>query len=246
MKKYSIFLLFCLACLCRFADAQVSFASGALPLVDGVYNSTSVVITSRQPVFSWEYSGAVSSFTIIVSADNVFSSGGELWNYVGGTTTANTINFITRVPYDDDGTATALSLATKYYWQVMMYHGSSSAGQNSEFTTESSAASLPGSKLDIAVDWNNPFDPVKNQMTKFRFTAKDRDRKVQVKVYSVSGELVREWGEMTALQDAWYTIIWDGKNSDGETVAAGIYLVNLVDVGEKIGVTKRVAVIKSK
>lgn len=96
----------------------------------------------------------------------------------------------------------------------------------------------------LAVDWNNPFNPAKNQYTIFSFAAKDRDRMMQLRVFTVSGELVRDWPELTVLKDAWYTQDWDGKNNLGETVARGIYFVNLIDIGDNSGLTRRVVVIK--
>jgi hypothetical protein len=226
------------------------FKPGTLPLVDGVYDSTQTVITGRQPVFSWTIGDAVSSFTVTVSADDVFDPAGELWNYTGSTTAANTINFITRVPYNADGAAAPLAAGTRYYWQVTLYNVSgtgavTSASASGRFTTVAAAVALDGRTLDLAVDWNNPFNP-NTQYTRFRFVAKDRDRRVKLQVFSLSGALVRDWPEMVLLRDAWYEQAWDGRNNDGEVVARGVYLVNLRDVGEGKGVTRRVAVVKDR
>lgn len=218
-----------------------TFKTGTNPLVDGVYNSTMVVITGRQPVFSWEYATYVGSFTIAVNDD----TGAAVWNYIGSTTTVETINYIMRVPYNKDGAATALAAGKTYAWTVTIYDVADTSATSS-FSTVSSAVTLPDTKLDLAIDWNNPFDPSKNQTTKFVFSSKNRDRKVQVRVFTLSGALVQYWGEQTILKDAWYTITWDGKNLDGDVVARGIYLVSLLDVGEGTGVTRKVAVVKDK
>jgi hypothetical protein len=241
MSKRIIFIFSLLFLFTNLYAETARFKPGTLPLVDGVYNSTQTIISNRQPVFSWEMGSSVSSFTITVSADNVFDPSGELWNCTGSTTTANTINYITRVAYNG---ATPLSAGQTYFWQVTIYCDGTSATASGQFSTIASAATLSRGKFDLAVDWNNPFNPATGQVTRFRFTAKDRDRRVQVRVFTISGELVRDWPEQTILKDAVYTVDWDGKNRQGEMVARGIYFVNLMDVGEATGVTKRLAVIK--
>ena len=243
-KRIVVFFLALLSLTKLWAVAQ--FAAGANPMVDGVYNSTQVVIAGHQPMFSWEFTGSVSSFTIVVSSDPyTFYSSGEIWNYVGSTTTTNTINSITRIPYDyNDTGGLPLVAGQTYYWKVKIYDNGTTASDVGQFTTVSSTARLNAAKYDVCVDWNNPFNPNKGQITKFRFTAKDKDRKMRLRVYSASGELVQEWPEQTVLQDSWYTAEWDGKNINGVTVARGIYFVNLCDVDEGKGVTRRVVVIK--
>lgn len=224
------------------AHAIPAFKSGTYPLVDGVYNSTAVIVTNRLPVFSWEYTGTVATFTVTVADD----SGATIWDYTSTTSSLNTINFITRVAYNADSKATAnLAAGKTYTWTAAMAFVSSTS-VTSQFTTVSSVATLPEASLNLEIDWNNPFDPSKNQLTKFVFAAKDRDRRVQMRVFTLSGVLVQQWSEQTVLKDAWYTIDWNGKNLDGEVVARGIYLVSLIDVGEGKGITKKVAVVKEK
>jgi len=222
------------------------FAAAIVPgsaCVDGVVNSTQAVITSHQPLFSWEYTGSVSSFTVIVSVDPQFAS--SVWNYSASTSTINTLNNITRAPY---GSATQLNANSVYYWQVTIYDSvtGAPASYSGSFTTTASATTLTGSKFDLEIDWNNPFNPSNNEITKFRFTSKDVDRKMQVRVFTLSGMLVREWPEQVVLQNAYYTQDWDGRNSNNEIVARGIYLVNLMNVGDNTSVTRKVAVINGK
>ncbi|OGS18147.1 MAG: hypothetical protein A2219_05155 [Elusimicrobia bacterium RIFOXYA2_FULL_50_26] len=242
-KNAIVFLALLFVVPSAWADAR--FKAGTLPLVDGVYNSTQAVITGRNPVFSWEYASVISSFTVIVSSDPItFQTSGELWNYAGTTTTVNSINLITRVPYNTDGAGATLAPGVAYHWQVTIYDEGTSASAVGEFTAVTAAVTLPAEKFDLAVDWNNPFNPANGQYTIFRYTAKDRDRRVKLRVFTISGDLVQEWPELTVLKDAWYTQTWDGKNYQGETVARGMYFVNLMDTGDNTGVTRRVAVVK--
>jgi hypothetical protein len=224
--------------------AAATFEAGTEAKVDGVHNSTGVVVTGRSPVFSWAYASGISSFTVTVSSDNAYSAAGELWNFIGTTTTANSINYVTRVKYNEDGAAQALVPGGTYFWEVTIYEDGTSAFQDDLFYAVGSSIILARSKLDLAVDWNNPFNPATGQYTIFRFSAKDRDRKVQLRVFTLNGMLVKEWPEQTALKDAWYSQSWDGKNEDGDIVARGIYLVNLKDMGEEESVTRKVVVIK--
>ena len=243
MKKHLIILL-----LIVLSAVPSLFAATIVPgtaCVDGVLKSTQTVITSHQPVFSWEFTGNISSFTVIVSADSLFAS--SVWNCTGSTDSINTINYITRVQYGQYSAATSqLSANNLYYWQVTIYDNGVSALDGGQFTTTASAVNPSGEKYDLVIDWNNPFNPSKNQVTKFRFGAKDRDRELKLRIFTLSGVLVAEWPEQTAIKDAIYTETWDGKNSNNETVARGIYLVNLTDVGDKDGVTRKVAVINGK
>lgn len=101
-------------------------------------------------------------------------------------------------------------------------------------------------QLELAVEWNNPFNPSAGQVTRFRFATLDRDRTLALRVYTVSGQLVREWSGQVTMGSV-YTVDWDGKNDLGEIVARGIYLVNISDADNPaVKVTRRVAVIKQQ
>jgi hypothetical protein len=243
-KKIFLFLPVCFFSVVSLWAAEPPEFRSALSLqVDGVYTSTSVVVTGRQPVFSWEYASGISSFTVTVSTSTDTTT--PLWTCAGSTTAANSINFITRIPFNTGGTTAELQPYTTYWWAVELFNeGSSSMSAVNQFFTVAAAVTLNKEKFDLAVDWNNPFNPAKGQITKFRFTAKDRDRSLQLRVYSVSGDLVMEWPAQFALKDAWYTIDWNGTNDNGEIVGRGIYLVNLEDVSEHKGVTRKVIVVK--
>jgi hypothetical protein len=245
MKKQIVIAIFSLTLAVPSLFAVTTIVSGTTR-VDGVINSTQAVITSHLPLFSWEFTGIVSSFTLTVSASP--SSASTLWSYSASTSTVNTLNNITRVPYNIDGNAAVLNADTLYYWQVTVYDesGTPVPAPITSFTTTTSATTLTGSKFDLEIDWNNPFNPSLNEITKFRFTSKDVDRKLQLRVFTLSGVLVREWPQQVAIQNAYYTQEWDGKNSNGEMVARGIYLVNLLNVGDNASVTRKVAVINGK
>jgi hypothetical protein len=223
-----------------------SFSSAAsFPLVDGQVNPSQVVITGRSPIFSFEYTNAISSFTIIVSSDSeTYEPSGELWNLEGATSTANTSNGATSLTTRAVYAGTTLDADTTYYFQVSIFDGILPASATGQFVTTASAEAITGTKMDLLVDWNNPFNPSAGQYTVLRYTSADKDRTVRLRIYNVAGELVIDWPERSIMRGAVYTQNWNGRSNDGDVVARGIYFVNLMDVTDNTGVTKRLFVIK--
>jgi flagellar hook assembly protein FlgD len=56
---------------------------------------------------------------------------------------------------------------------------------------------------------------------------------VLVKVYNMAGELVRPVLDADVQAGLWFQASWDGKNGDGELVAAGVYFVSVRGAGIK-------------
>ncbi len=54
---------------------------------------------------------------------------------------------------------------------------------------------------------------------------KDENEKVSLKIYDVSGRLVRQWGEETIKQSA--QIVWDGTDDNRRSVSSGVYFYKL-------------------
>jgi hypothetical protein len=94
---------------------------------------------------------------------------------------------------------------------------------NEKPATQGQAA--PPSAYQLEQNYPNPFNP--NTMITFALSAAG---KVAVKIYSETGQLVRTLvdGEMAAGR---HTVRWDGRNQLGNTVAAGIYLYQIVVQG---------------
>lgn len=206
--------------------------------VDGISANTQVVVTNRNPVFSWDFTFDTNTDQDIVEIQIGTSSGAsDVWDF------SSTL-LVTYKVYD--GT-TQLVSGTTYYWQIWITDngGISSGWVSSTFHTISSAVSLSSSKADLKIDWNNPFNPYKGQITKIRYQLIDsnENENIIIRVYTVNGELVVTLAEHPAEQKALYTVEWDGRNAEGEIVASGVYLVNL-KAGTSIQKTKRVVVIK--
>ena len=52
-----------------------------------------------------------------------------------------------------------------------------------------------------------------------------------MKVFDLSGELVRPVFDDTVTHGLWFQATWDGRNYDGSTVASGVYFVSVRGAG---------------
>ncbi len=85
----------------------------------------------------------------------------------------------------------------------------------------------------------NPWHPLKGPLP-VRYITPDGG-KVLLEIYNIEGRPVRKLvDEEKASGD--YTVLWDGKNEDGQVIAAGIYLLRYETKGLKT--TKKLAVVK--
>ena len=113
------------------------------------------------------------------------------------------------------------------------FSGSSSAIESPTMN----AAALNGGEAKM---YNNIFNPAKGEQTRVDYTIDDEGQ-VLIKIYNIVGELVRTLTDEDRPAGS-YTDNWNGKNDDGETVASGVYLVQIEAPGIKT--IKKAAVIK--
>jgi hypothetical protein len=85
---------------------------------------------------------------------------------------------------------------------------------------------------------NNPFNPADGAVDFQIGGWAARGAQVTAKVYDLTGELVK------SLNTSGPTVSWDGTNSDGVPVAAGVYLVHFHQVGAQVSGTQSSQVIK--
>ena len=223
-------------------------------VVDGIYNNREVIINDRVPLFSWECDIEISSFTVTVATSLAeLSNGSTIW-YIHQAPPENKLtlgddNYRYFIKYG--GEKSYLIVGNTYYWRVEVcgtVSGDPLIGTaTGEFTIVYSEIELPKANFDLQVDYNNPFNPLKGQKTKFRYMVKGAGGmavNVKVTIYTFSGEYVRVLANHPAMQDAEYTAEWDGCDESGEIMSSGIYLVHLWVEGESTGVTRRVALTK--
>lgn len=193
--------------------------------VDGVYENREVLIYQRKPIFSFDYDIAISSFSIILSPSEDLSSN-ILWDLKTTTDTIKPISLENKYRIKLEYGGSELLSNTTYWWQVSVYFQNSSETVRSYFYTVLSEIQMEET-LDLQVDFNNPFNPYKNQITKFRYIVKDRNRKAKVRVFNIAGEIVYEFPENLADKDCVYTLEWNGRDKDGFILPTGRYVVSL-------------------
>lgn len=72
-----------------------------------------------------------------------------------------------------------------------------------------------------------------------------RSAEVTIKVYTVAGELIKTIGS-TSLQAGYQEISWYGRNEDGEKLANGVYLYQIIANSgkETASLIKKLAVLR--
>jgi hypothetical protein len=91
-------------------------------------------------------------------------------------------------------------------------------------------------EFDLAQNYPNPFNPA----TTIKY-ATSKPGQVQLAIFNVLGQQVRELVN-DVLPAGYHTVVWDGTNNAGETVATGIYFYRLKT--EDFVQTKKMALIK--
>jgi hypothetical protein len=90
-------------------------------------------------------------------------------------------------------------------------------------------------------------NPFYNEMI-FRFYAGKRPNKAELKIYDVSGRLVKQLKIPTSYSLLPTELSWDGKNSSGNTIASGVYFAKLTihKNDRKITFVRKLVRMKSK
>jgi hypothetical protein len=88
--------------------------------------------------------------------------------------------------------------------------------------------------------WGNPMVAGGKAMVHFGLAKADR---VEVKVYDVTGRLVRSLADR-AFQAGEHSLIWDGTNDQGQVVARGVYFTQVKFINSRFVDAKKVTVLK--
>lgn len=88
---------------------------------------------------------------------------------------------------------------------------------------------------------HNVFNPEKGGSLSIGFKAAESGM-VRVKVYNLAGDLVRPIFEADVQAGLWFQATWNGRNGDGDMVAAGVYFVSVRGAG--IRTIRKVVVMK--
>ncbi|RKX99614.1 MAG: hypothetical protein DRP55_07015, partial [Spirochaetes bacterium] len=106
----------------------------------------------------------------------------------------------------------------------------------------SGLTNLRSDKKEAAFNYPNPFNP-RSQSTKIAFYNSVDNGKVSIKIYTITGRLVRDLSLKTAQPEGSIEVEWDGRNGRGRIVRNGVYvaIIHLAD-GTKILI--KIAVVK--
>lgn len=91
--------------------------------------------------------------------------------------------------------------------------------------------------LLISPNYPNPF----STETSFRIQVKSRMNLLDVKVYNIKGQIVRELYE--GIPSAENQITWDGKDSQGKRTSSGVYILRARQMGNTV--TRKILMLRS-
>jgi flagellar hook assembly protein FlgD len=119
-----------------------------------------------------------------------------------------------------------------WYWRVQTVTSEASTSEVGSFRIE-----LPSS-LSGVTNWPNPFDPNKER-TKIRYKLGRQPDSVTIRIYDITGALVKELEGTTnpegaSIWDKYNDVEWDGRNGRGDLVLNGVYPFEItVSYGDK-------------
>ncbi len=115
---------------------------------------------------------------------------------------------------------TGLAPATKVFYSYAVMRGGEEVARSPE--VEFNVPALPNLATRLLPNVPNPFNP----MTEIRFEL-GQPQQVSLKIYDVTGRLVREL-ESGSLASGAHSRIWQGRDNSGRQVPSGAYYVRLV------------------
>jgi hypothetical protein len=80
----------------------------------------------------------------------------------------------------------------------------------------------------ILHNFPNPF----RTSTKFSFSSNNHIQNAELKIYNIKGQLVRDFSIVNPSPSRSVSVIWDGKDKNGQKVSPGVYLYQLCIDGE--------------
>jgi hypothetical protein len=193
--------------------------------VDDVQNNDEVVVEGRGPIFSWSWTFADADTEDIQKAAQIqidvdtTTANGNIW-------TCSPLLTATTVQYTG---LDALQTGQTYYWRARIMDNHGEWGdwiEAGSFSTIKQARPFNTAKNNLSIDWNNPFNPAKGDYTKIRYIT-EKDEHVVIRIYDISGKLIKTLVDDDKLNNVVYTQVWDGRNKDGRLVASGVYFVNI-------------------
>ncbi len=119
-----------------------------------------------------------------------------------------------------------------YYFAIR----ATDAAGNRSILAPNSAKLMIGNVSSLSQNFPNPFYMNRQSTTRFRYTLGENGH-VKLKLYSVSGFLVKEWDEGDKPASS-YIVDWNGLNRDNSAVSPGIYSLVFFINEKRLGLKK--------
>jgi len=108
------------------------------------------------------------------------------------------------------------------------------------WTITETFTSTPTPNTDRVLD-RNYVDVSKGEVLTIKFKAAGTGERVKIKIFDLSGELVRTF-EALSYAPGWNDVIWDTNNDAGKKVGQGLYFININSNSQAI--MRRVYILK--
>ena len=85
-------------------------------------------------------------------------------------------------------------------------------------------------QFSILQNYPNPFNPYRNRTTTISFSATNLHRLSQIKIYNITGQLVKHFGIQSTrwrTKSEFNKVVWDGRDYKGMRVSSGVYFCRL-------------------
>jgi hypothetical protein len=214
-------------------EIEVILGYGGTPTVPVTLSHFSATMTAENYVnLKWisQTETGLMGYNVLRSAEEDLSSASQICAMIAATNSseAHAYSYLDKDLVED---------GTYYYWlqSVEMdgttnFHGPASVVFS--ITGDSGSPSIPKvTKLEDA--YPNPFNP--NTTLRYQL---ESPGKVKIDIYNTRGQIVRSFSQS---HDAagYYSILWDGCDSNGRALASGVYLYRMTS-GSYAGVKKMV------
>ncbi|MDD5688264.1 MAG: right-handed parallel beta-helix repeat-containing protein [Elusimicrobia bacterium] len=215
---------------------QVSSGMSVTPMIDSSGIDSEISVTVPMGAFSLITTLTLTSTEVPVSNNNMIKVVGYGVAISNDKNLQPTKGIIITINYDDssisgynkDNLVIGRYNETNKYWEVLptTKNGMNKlvAGSNhlSKFALLELVPTIDLSNIKI---YPNPYNPAIAVHGKLKVT--NLPINSIIKLYSVTGELVRELKELDFGNLGW--LEWDGKNSDGDNVSRGVYIYQIED-----------------
>ncbi len=226
-------------------QAVILSGTSSLELLSPINGAT---VDNLRPTFSWYGLTGINNYKIeCATSSDEASLSGTMDYYMMTLADSSGLKPLCSFTQDERfmGLDESDSSRPYWYWRVEAIGTSEiSTSEVASFTIE-----LPATLADVT-NWPNPFNPVK-EMTKIRYRLGKSADNVTIKIYDITGKLVRELDGTCYAEagDVWHKyndVEWDGRNGRGDMVLNGVYPFEVtVDYGSKtITARGKIAVLK--